>query len=145
MAGNDERIDGKCLCGAVTVRMTPPKPHVEACHCTMCRRWGGGAFLSLKLVTDPELRGEEHIERYDSSEWAQRAFCRRCGTHLFYFYKPKSGYSFTPGLFDGLDGFEFAEEIFIDSKPAYYDFAGERPRLTGAEVMAKAKEEAGDS
>ena len=145
MTDQSERIEGKCLCGAVTVRMVPPKPHVEACHCGMCRRWGGGPFLSLKLVTDPELEGEEHVERYDSSDWAQRGFCRRCGTHLFYFYKPKSGYSFTPGLFDGVDGFEFAEEIFIDSKPAYYDFAGERPRLTEAEVMAKVKDEAGES
>jgi hypothetical protein len=30
-----------------------------------------------------------------------------------------------------------AEEIFIDEKPGYYDFAGERDRLTAAEVRAK--------
>ncbi|HEY0112605.1 MAG TPA: GFA family protein [Allosphingosinicella sp.] len=135
-----ETLEGKCLCGAVTVRMTPPEPHVEACHCGMCRRWGGGPFLSLKLVSDPELGGEEHIVRYASSDWAERGFCRGCGTHLFYYYKPKAGYSFTAGLFDGADGFEFAEEIFIDEKPTYYDFAGERERLTGAEVLAKVSE-----
>lgn len=132
-----ERVEGHCLCGAVTVRMTPPDRHVEACHCAMCRRWGGSAFLSLKLVTDPEFDGEEHITRYQSSAWAERGFCRKCGTHLFYSYKPKTGYSFTPGLFDRLDGFTLAEEIFVDEKPDYYDFAGERERLTGPEVMAK--------
>lgn len=133
-----DMLEGKCLCGAVTVRITPPEPHVEACHCGMCRRWGGGPFLSLKLVTEPEIGGEEHVERYNSSDWAERGFCRRCGTHLFYYFKPKAGYSFTAGLFDRLEGFTFAEEIFVDDKPDYYDFAGERERLTGAEVMAKA-------
>ena len=133
----EAKLDGQCLCGAVRARMAAPEPHVEACHCSMCRRWGGGAFLSLKLVTDPEFEGEEHIVRYPSSAWAERAFCGRCGTHLFYFYKPKAGYSFAAGLFDGADGFVLAEEIFVDEKPGHYDFAGERERLTGAEVRAK--------
>lgn len=140
---NDE-LQGKCLCGAVEVRITPPEPHVEACHCGMCRRWGGGPYLSLRLVTDPAFEGEAHIVRYPSSDWAERGFCGRCGTHLFYYYKPKAGYSFTAGLFEGADGFEFVEEIFVDDKPPYYDFAGERPRRTGAEVMAQAAQDGGE-
>jgi len=135
---SDERVNGKCLCGAVRVRTRAPQDHVEACHCTMCRRWGGGPFLSLRLVTDPEFEGEENIVRYASSDWADRAFCGRCGTHLFYFFKPKQGYSFTAGLFDDPPGWTFAEEIFVDEKPGYYDFAGDRERLTAAEVRAKA-------
>ena len=131
------KLEGQCLCGAVTVRMTPPEPHVDACHCGMCRRWGGSALLSLRMVTDPEIEGAEHITRYASSEWAERGFCRQCGTHLFFFYKPKASYSFTAGLFGGADGFAMVEEIFIDEKPAYYAFTGTRERLTGAEVMAK--------
>lgn len=139
-----DRLEGKCLCGAVTVRMTPPEPHVEACHCGMCRRWGGGPFLSLKLVTDPEFDGEDEVQRYRSSDWAERGFCRKCGTHLFYYFRPKRGYSFTAGLFGGAGGFDFTEEIFIDSKPDYYDFAGTRERLTEAEVMAKVRAESGE-
>ena len=130
-------IEGHCLCGAVRVRLTPPVPHVEACHCAMCRRWGGGAYLSLRGVPDPEIEGAGEIVRYASSDWAERGFCGKCGSHLFYFYKPKRSYSFAAGLFDGLEGFALDEEIFIDEKPAYYDFAGERERLTQAEVIAK--------
>lgn len=133
----ETKLEGQCLCGAVRVRMTPADQHVEACHCSMCRRWGGSALLSLNIVTDPEIEGAEHVVRYPSSDWAERGFCDRCGTHLFYFYKPKAGYSFPAGLFDGTEGFDLAEEIFIDEKPGYYDFAGERARLTGAEVVAK--------
>lgn len=133
----EEKLEGQCLCGAVTVRMTLPEPHVDACHCGMCRRWGGSALLSLRMVADPEIGGAEHITRYASSQWAERGFCRQCGTHLFFFYKPKASYSFTAGLFGGADGFAMTEEIFIDEKPAYYAFTGTRERLTGAEVKAK--------
>lgn len=132
------KLEGQCLCGAVRVRITPPEPHVGVCHCAMCRRWGGGPSLSLGLVSDPEIEGAEQITRYESSDWAERGFCRTCGTHLFYFFKPKSGYSFQAGLFDGADGYELSDEIFIDEKPGYYDFAGKRERLTGPEVMAEA-------
>lgn len=134
----ETKLNGKCLCGAVRVRITPPEPHIGVCHCEMCRRWGGGPSLSLRLVSDPEIEGTDRIVRYASSNWAERGFCRTCGTHLFYFFKPKSGYSFQAGLFDGIDAFDLADEIFVDEKPAYYDFAGEREHLTGAEVMAEA-------
>lgn len=136
---NDEpqTIEGQCLCGAVTVRITPKDQEVEACHCAMCRRWGGGAFLSLKGVADPIIDGGQHIVRFQSSDWAERGFCGRCGTHLYYLYKPAGTYSFTAGLFDRLNGFAMTEEIFVDAKPDYYDFAGERERLTEAEVLAK--------
>ncbi len=133
----ESKLEGQCLCGAVTVRIVPPAPHVDACHCRMCQRWGGSALLSLRMVTDPDIAGHEHIGRYASSDWAERGFCRQCGTHLFFFYKPKASYSFTAGLFGGAADFTMTEEIFIDEKPGYYDFAGERERLTGPEVMAK--------
>src|SRR5204862_150671 len=80
---NGVKLEGKCLCGAVQVRIAPPGPHVGACHCGMCRRWGGGPALSLRLVPDPEIEGAEHVVRYPSSDWAERGFCRTCGTHLF--------------------------------------------------------------
>ena len=103
----------------------------------MCRRWGGGAFLSTQMVKDPTFTAADHIARFASSDWAERGFCRECGSHLFYYLKPEDGYSFAAGLFDGTDDFTLSEEIFIDEKPGCYSFAGERVRLTGAEVMAK--------
>lgn len=143
--GNIPALTGKCLCGAVTIRITPAQPHIDVCHCAMCRRWGGGPLLTTRLVTDPDIAGLEHVARYASSDWADRGFCRKCGSHLFYHFKPKDGYSFTAGLFDDLAGFTMVEEIFIDEKPCYYDLAGERKRMTGAEVMANFSAGPGDS
>ena len=31
-----------------------------------------------------DFTGASNIARYDSSEWAQRGFCRNCGSNLFY-------------------------------------------------------------
>ena len=136
----DKTIEGRCLCGAVTVTATPARPHVEACHCDMCRRWGGIAFLGIQCGPNASFTGEEHITRYQSSDWAERGFCKHCGTNLFYRFTPVDNYSFTAGLFDELGDLTLSEEIFVDEKPAYYAFAQDTVKKTGAEVIAEAKE-----
>lgn len=132
-------ISGHCLCGAVTVTGVPQRPHVEACHCEMCRRWGGIAFLGIQCGPDVSFTGEEHIVRYASSDWAERGFCGKCGTNLFYCFTPATNYSFTAGLFDDLGAMTMGEQIFIDEKPAYYSFAEDTVKKTGAEVIEEAK------
>ena len=132
-----ERIEGHCLCGAVNVRATPVRRHVEACHCTMCRRWGGSALLGVQCGGDVAIEGEAQVVRYRSSDWAERGFCGRCGSHLFYRYLPLDTYSFTAGLFPDDVLLPLAEEIFVDEQPAYYAFDADSEKLTGPEVMAK--------
>lgn len=132
-------IEGHCLCGAVTVRARPARGHVEACHCTMCRKWGGSALLSVQCGSAVEIEGEAHVARYRSSDWAERGFCSRCGSHLFYRFIPADFYAFTAGLFPDEALAPLAEEIFIDEKPAYYAFAADSEKLTGPQAIAKAK------
>lgn len=142
----DGRIEGRCLCGAVTVRAAPTRRHVEACHCTMCRTWGGSALLSVQCGREVEIAGEEAVVRYRSSDWAERGFCGRCGSHLFYLYRPNGNHAFPAGLFPDAALLPLAEEIFIDEKPDYYAFDADSETLTGSEVMAKfgVGEEGGD-
>ncbi|MFA7594802.1 MAG: GFA family protein [Novosphingobium sp.] len=130
-------LEGQCLCGAVTLRATPAEPHLDACHCTMCRNWGGGPFIALPAGRELEIGGAEHVTRYASSEWAERGFCNRCGTHLFYFYKPAGSYACLAGFFPGADGFALTSEIFVDQQPPYYHFTEATTRKTGAEVIAE--------
>ena len=126
---------GKCLCGQVTFQATDVESKVHACHCGMCRSWSGGPSLSV-MVGGIEFDGETHIGRYDSSEWAQRGFCKDCGTNLFYYLKPHDQYVVWMGSFDDAKPFKLASEIYIDEKPAGYNLAGEHPRLTGEEFLA---------
>lgn len=135
----DNQIKGHCLCGAVTVTATPASPHVEACHCDMCRRWGGIAFVGVQCGQNVSFTGEEHITRFASSDWAERGFCSKCGSNLFFQFLPTGSYGLLAGLFDDLGEVSMSEEIFIDEKPDYYDFAQDTVKKTGAETIAEAK------
>lgn len=128
----------QCLCGAVTIKADAVSRHAGACHCGMCRRWGGGPLLAVDCGSAVTLEGDEHIGVYDSSEWAQRGFCKQCGTHLFYRIKGSNEYVLPVGLFaDQQDEFELTSQIFIDHKPSYYRFANQTKDLTEAQVFAK--------
>lgn len=126
---------GNCLCGAITVNATISN-QLGACHCKMCRRWSGAPLLSVEVVDNLHIQGEEHIALYNSSEWAERAFCKGCGSHLFYKLKEANKYYVPIGLFDNLTGIEFKAQIFIDKKPSYYSFADKTTTMTEADIMA---------
>ena len=126
---------GRCLCSAVQFKATGVSHDLHACHCDMCRRWSGGPGLAVS-VEKIEFSGEENLQRYPSSDWAERGFCSRCGTSLFYRLIESDQYMVWMGSFDDQAEFRLSGEIYIDEKPAAYDFAGEHPRQTGEEFLA---------
>jgi hypothetical protein len=128
---------GSCLCGAVKVSTISMNHHVAACHCRMCRKWGGGALLAVECGSDISFEGEENIGIYQSSEWAERGFCIKCGGHLFYRLKQNYQYYIPVGIFDNSEGLVFAHQVFIDEKPEYYSFANETKNMTGEELLAQ--------
>ena len=128
-------MKGSCLCGAVAFEAEEVETHLHVCHCSMCRNWSGGPLLAAG-AGGVAFTGEENITRYDSSEWAARGFCNKCGSSLFYYLKPADRYIMCTGSFDDADAFSIEGEIYIDEKPAGYDFAGDHPRLTGEQFMA---------
>ena len=128
---------GKCLCGSVSISAKEIKPQVGACHCSMCRKWGAGPFLGVDCGSDVKFTNEKNINRFQSSEWAERGFCKNCGTHLFYRLKTEDQYIIPADLFDGLEGLEFDHQIFIDQKPDFYTFANKTHTMTGEEVFAQ--------
>ena len=135
MAGTEEagRLSGRCLCGATTFTAVP-QGGMHACHCESCRRTSGGVSLSVNCGDSVEVQGP--VATYDSSEWAVREFCGACGSNLFWRLKAGGMTMTSVQAFDDPSAFAFENEIYIDSKPGNYAFAGERPRLTSAEVEA---------
>ncbi|MFO0675926.1 MAG: GFA family protein [Polyangiaceae bacterium] len=128
---------GSCLCGAVRFTAEGVNTAHSACHCGMCRRWGGGGPFFGVRTTSVTFEGDDSITRYASSPWAERGFCSKCGTHLFYFLVPAAKYMMSAGIFADTAAFRLASEIFVDHKPDGYAFAGDHPRLTEAETLAK--------
>lgn len=124
---------GKCLCGKV--RFTAePMPSLQACHCEICRTWGGGPFLSVPC-RDAEFSGP--VSSYASSDHASRGFCATCGTHLFFWAQDLGIHGIPIGLFADQSGLKFRAELYYDRKPDYYAFENATKHLTGAEYEAK--------
>ncbi len=134
---------GQCMCGAVTFTATNVPATFGACHCEMCRRWTGSALLGVTVPeTDVKWTNEAQIKTLQSSEWAERAWCQRCGTGLYYRLTmdgPMAGNLELPiGLFDDSSDMTMKSEIFIDCKSRAFAYAGDgRDTMTRAEVFAK--------
>ena len=134
-------LSGGCLCGAVSYTITGDKTEIGACHCSMCRRFSGGVFLGLEVRPEEIVfEGHEHIGTFTSSDWAERGFCRTCGSSLFYRLTvpgPQQGvYHVAAGTLSDQSGLTLTEQLFIDIKPPGYSFAEQTHSLTQAEVEA---------
>ncbi len=127
---------GHCLCGAVHISAKAASDSVGACHCRMCRRWGGGPFMEIDCGVDVSISGGENVSVFESSAWAERGFCRICGTHLFCRLKEAKQHMIPVGLFDGGKDLTFDTQVFIDEKPSFYRFANATRDMTGAEIFA---------
>ncbi len=131
---------GHCLCGAVKFT-ADPNPELGACHCGMCQRWSGSAFMTATVQPGTmQIEGEDKVTRYKSSDWAERAFCGTCGAGLYYEVTapgPHHGMRYVAaGLFDDKDGMALEHEIFHDRRSGVFAYAGETKKMTEAEVMA---------
>ncbi|MCB1757128.1 MAG: GFA family protein [Gammaproteobacteria bacterium] len=127
---------GACLCGAVKVTVHKMRKDFGACHCDMCRTWGGGPLMASDCGRQVEFEGEEHIGVYSSSDWAERGFCKQCGTHLFYRLKEGPEYHCPVGLFPNIEGMHLKRQVFIEKKPDSYSFADDTTNMTGEELFA---------
>jgi hypothetical protein len=132
-----ENKTGSCLCKAVSFKVAELDTSLHACHCGMCAKYGGGPSLSFSCGKEIEFKGKEHIKEFRSSDWASRGFCSSCGTHLYYKFVESKEYLMCPGIFDEEIAFVFEEQIFIDKKPSYYDFANKTHNLTEKEVIER--------
>ena len=127
---------GSCVCGATQITAKTVSRNVGACHCGLCRKWAGGPFMAVDCGTEVSFTGEDTISVFDSSEWAERGFCSKCGTHLFYRLKQNQQYYMPVGIFEDDSKFLFDHQVFIDEKPKYYKFANKTNDMTGEEVFA---------
>lgn len=136
-----ETRSGHCLCGAVRITVTDPPQELGACHCGMCRRWTGSAFVTLDVPADRiHVEGAEHIRAFASSDWASRSFCGTCGSTLWYRMTDAppghDHYYMAAGLLDDLSGLRLTREIYVDRKPDAFAFAGPTEQVTEAEFLA---------
>lgn len=93
--------------------------------------------MELACGSAVSFSGEENISVFDSSAWAERGFCKNCGTHLFYRLKESGQHMIPVGVFGDDENLKFDSQVFIDEKPSFYSFANKTNEMTGAELFAK--------
>jgi len=138
-----ETQKARCLCGAVTFEAVLVDA-VGACHCGTCRRWGGGPLFAINCGASVAGADETAIGTYTSSEWAERSFCKSCGSHLWYrllpgsSFAPAGQYLVSAGLFEDQSALVFDHEVYIDGNPGWYSLAGAETRkcMTEQDIMA---------
>ena len=77
----------QCLCGDITLEATLPSKWVAHCHCSLCRRAHGAAFVTWVgmdatrcVISD----AKQQLRWYASTPGAERGFCGHCGTMMFF-------------------------------------------------------------
>jgi hypothetical protein len=127
-------IEGQCLCGAVTLKVGAHAAAVSACHCRFCRRWSGLTMAAFEAAA-AEIEVAGPVRTYRSSAFAERAWCERCGTHLW--IRDDGGdYDLMPGLFEAARAFPLVREVYADRAFAAAALAGDHPRVTAAAYEA---------
>lgn len=127
-------MTGRCLCGAVAFRLPSAPSEVSVCHCGLCRRQAAGPVMAVHGAGQPEITGTPVWFR--SSDWGERGFCGTCGAALFWRITATGETVVSAHALDDAEGLRLESHIFVDAKPAFYDFADDAPRLTEAEFLA---------
>jgi hypothetical protein len=82
---NPSSVSGSCFCGSVRFEVDLPTLFCGHCHCSMCRRSNGAAFVTWFAVPYGQFRllRSATLVRHRSSEEGSRSFCGNCGSPLF--------------------------------------------------------------
>lgn len=79
-------LTGGCVCGAVSIAISAPLQDAGYCHCTRCqRRTGTAASPGGRLAPGSFTitQGAEHVTEWAPPDGSIKAFCARCGGHLY--------------------------------------------------------------
>ena len=123
---------GGCECGAVKYAVSGPLRKVVYCHCGQCRRTSGHYVAATACASgDLDLKNDEGLRWYRSSDIADRGFCSVCGSSLF--YRPDHGkyVAIMAGTIDTPTGLKCREHIHTDDAADYYTINDGLPQYPG--------------
>jgi len=131
---------GHCLCGAVSFTACSMDDTFSTCYCDMCQRWAGGPFSGVSVKTENlEVEGAAHVGTRQSSGFAERAFCTKCGASLWYRLtsgKYVDNISISVGLLDDRTGLTLKTEYFADYKDSTNQVPSDVEQFSEADVEA---------
>jgi hypothetical protein len=119
-------VSGQCLCGAVLFEIDGPLSAPTLCHCGMCRRINGapGAFTGAPKASY-RISGEESLNWYHSSHDAERGFCRKCGSKLFWREVGGATLDVCMGSLNDPSGLRLGKHIWARHQGDYYEIGND--------------------
>tara|TARA_A100001037_G_C14739163_1_gene452378 strand:- start:120 stop:608 length:489 start_codon:yes stop_codon:yes gene_type:complete len=127
---DDVRATGACLCGAVRYQVRGPLREIIACHCSQCRRMSGHHVAATATARENlEITGRESLTWFRASPDAQRGFCAKCGSTLFWEADARDYTAIYAGSLDAGSGLTLAAHIFVGDKGDYYELTDGLPQF----------------
>lgn len=127
-----QRLTGRCNCGAVSFVAAGPFRDAIACHCKSCRRQTSHYLAATQVDrAGLEISGTDEITWFAATPTAERGFCRRCGTTLFWQPAGSDRISIGMGCLDEPTGIALSHHIFVREKGDYYGIADGLPQRSG--------------
>lgn len=128
-------ITGRCECSKVQYQVAGEITDYCHCHCSICRRIGGAAFVSWGGVARDAfsyVSGEDGVRRYSFSEKADSIFCATCGSTLLVDFKPEADMLYiTMGTVNGDVDCPGGYHQFVGSKAPWYEICDDLPQYEG--------------
>ena len=109
-------IEGGCFCGSVRYSFEPGNYPSANCHCSICRRISGAAFVSwIAVPTSCFNYSIGDPKKLISSSHGARYFCDACGTPLTCVLdEDKKNIYVTICSLDNPGDFEPKEDIYVE-------------------------------
>jgi hypothetical protein len=127
----------------VRFTLTMPTLFCGHCHCSMCRRNHGAAYVTWLAVARAQISidsGADALRRYESSDHGSRSFCGRCGSALFCVSTRHPEIVDIPlGNMDGPIDRVPEVHIYFDDRASWTIAADGLPRLGGASGLDPVK------
>lgn len=124
-------VNGSCLCGSVKFALTSLDRDVVYCHCEQCRKQTGH-FVAATRAQDNclSVTGEDNLTWFAASSDAKRAFCKHCGSLLFWKRNNTDTTSIMAGSLDSPTQLQSACHIYTEFKGDYYEITDGLPQHT---------------
>lgn len=129
--GENDTVEGGCLCGQVRFRATGTPDASSVCHCDICQFMTGAAVTGWAVYPADRF---EHIQgetkSYQSSAKGRRHFCTNCHSYLYYESIPHPEVrEFLLGALDDPNQIVPPMHTWMVDSPTWLDIVDARPRF----------------
>jgi hypothetical protein len=126
-------VTGRCLCGAIRYEVEGEPLQVANCHCSMCRRHSGAAYLTYVAYLRNQVRFVGTPAEYRSSPNAVRTHCGQCGSPLSFVFDPQPHMIWiTVGSLDDPGSVGPTEHWYTDDKVSWVSLHDDLPKFPAA-------------